>query len=181
MTLQTVWHNNGTVKCVDSADSPAVIYGAQKATADTDVVGEITLRHTVTVKDGVVTSAEYQAPPPPTSEEWYERIQSRADTELQRGISVTISGETYGIRAGPAALALEVGGTVAAERARAAGETLTEPVPTDRGVVDFDADGLDAIFEAVRAHRRAVVERVRELQGMVREGTINEDELDTWP
>lgn len=117
----------------------------------------------------------------PTAEEWYARISKRADTELQRGVSVTIGGETFGIRTGPAALALMVGGTVAAERARAAGKTLTEPVPTDKGVRDFDSDGLDAIFEAVRAHRRAVVERVRELENMVKDGTITESDLDTWP
>lgn len=122
-------------------------------------------------------------PPPPdySTADWHRMIEERADTELQRGVSVTIGDTTYGIRTGPAALALEVGGTVAAERARAAGKTLTEPVPTDRGVQDFDSEGLDAIFEAVRSHRRAVVERVRELQAMVRDGSIQESDLEQWP
>lgn len=115
--------------------------------------------------------------PEKSAAKWYERIQSRADTELQRGVSVTIEGQTYGIRTGAVALALEVGGKVTADEARAKGETLSEPVPTDQGIKDFDADGLDAIFTAVRDRRRAIMERARELQKMVARGTITEEDL----
>lgn len=181
MTLQTVWHDNGNVKCVDNAGSPAVIHGAEKATADTDVVGEITLQHKVTVEDGVVTSAEYQAPPPPTAEQWYSLIESRADRELQRGVSVTIDGTTYGIRTGAVALSIISGGGLRAERSERRGEAVTRKVPTDKGVVPFDRDGLLAIFEAAEAHQQAIVGRVEELQAMVADGTITSEDLELWP
>lgn len=154
--------------------------GYSKAVNDPEENGRLSQDHVVTVEDGKVTGARLDPLPTPP-EVWMQRIQSRADQELQRGVTVTIDGTDYGIRTGPVAMALEVGGTVAAERARAKGEKLSEPVPTDRGVADFDVDGLDAIFEAVRAHRRAVVERVRELEGMVADGTMTEDELGKWP
>lgn len=108
-------------------------------------------------------------------------LESLADTELQRGVSVTINGVTYGIRTGSTALALIGSGSVVAARARAAGTTVTEKVPTDKGIVAFDGDGLDAIFEAVRARRAAVMDRVEELQLKVAQGTITEADLETWP
>lgn len=117
--------------------------------------------------------------PDKAAAEWHSRIEKRADDEVNSGITVTVGGTDYGIRTDAAALAFTTGGAVAADRARGAGETITEPVPTDKGVIDFDADGLDAIFDAARMHRRAIIKRVRELHGKVKDGTITFEDLDT--
>lgn len=92
------------------------------------------------------------------------------------------NGTTYGIRTGPQELALIGSGALAADRARRGNRSISEKVPTDKGVADFDADGLDALFEAVRSRRAAIMERMEQLQQMVSDGTIDEESLGSgWP
>lgn len=76
MTQQTIFYDSeGWVRCIDKADSRATINGAQKAVADTDEVGEITLNHKVTVDNGKVVSTEHFPPPGPTLEDKRKRAQ----------------------------------------------------------------------------------------------------------
>lgn len=113
---------------------------------------------------------------------WHSRIQSRADTELQRGVSVTVNGTTYGIRTGPQALALIDGAAIRADVAARNGETVSRRVPTDQGIVQFDGPGLWSIFEAVENYQQAVSQRAEELEAMVVDGTITESDIDSgWP
>lgn len=113
---------------------------------------------------------------------WYERISERADTELHRGVSVTINGATYGIRTGPQALALIYGAAIRADVADRNNQSVTRRVPTDKGTVSFDGPALWQIFEAVESHQQAVAERAEALEAMVADGSITEADLDSgWP
>lgn len=183
MTLQTVFYDSdGWVRSVEDGESRATVHGCEKAVSDTGVHGELTIRHTVTVKDGEVVSAELQPEPEPTTEQWYKMISQRADRELQRGVSVTVNGTTYGIRTGPQALALIDGAAIRADVSIRNSRKIERLVPTDKGMTRFDQDALWQIFEAVESHQQAVSARVEELQTKVADGTITSDDLDSgWP
>lgn len=111
--------------------------------------------------------------------DWYSLIQSHADRELQRGVSVTVNGTTYGIRTGPQALALIDGAAIRADVAARNNESVSRRVPTDQGTVSFDGPALWQIFEAVESHQQAVAERAEALEAMVADGSISAEELET--
>lgn len=110
--------------------------------------------------------------------DWHAHISQRADTELQRGVTVTIGGTTYGIRTGPQALALIDGAAIRADVAARNNQSVSRRVPTDQGTVSFDGPALWQIFEAVESHQQSVAERAEALEAMVADGSITEGELE---
>lgn len=182
MTIKTVWYNtDGRVKCVDSEDSTATIQGAEKATADTDVVGEITLDHFVTVVDGVVTDAMY-GPSPITDAMWYQRIDARTRAEQQKPLTVILSTGTYTVAMSDAAQIHISAGAFQADRAKRANARFSRHVPTAEGMITVGADDLLAVIDAADARIEACNKRRGELWAKVADGTIVEGDLDEgWP
>lgn len=113
--------------------------------------------------------------------EWFNRIEYRADQELQRGAFVTINGTAYGVRTGQVALAMAAGAGVRAERADRLGESVERLVITDKGVQRFSGRELLLIYEAIEAHQQAITKRVGELHEKVADGSITSKDLDSWP
>lgn len=191
MAMQTIFFDSeGWVRCVEDGESDASVHGCEKALSDTDVHGELTLRHTVTVSDGKVTDAIYHEPPGPTDAQWYKMIEHRADEELGRGVSYTdADGNSYTIRTGPSARSLIAGAHSATERADRLGESITRKIPTQNaGVVNFGNADIVGIFEQVEvlhqgtADKKGIMDRVDELNAKVADGTITESDLDEgWP
>lgn len=118
----------------------------------------------------------------PTAQEWLARIQSRAEDEINGGITVTVSGVDYVVATTASARALIAGAKIRAEEAIAAGTSITRKIPTDKGVKAANEQQLVALFDLVESRHQAVMDRVEELEAKVADGTIAESDIDAgWP
>lgn len=130
-------------------------------------------------------SAGYTAQDDGTWEpDWHARIAAERYTHEIGGTTFTHSdGNTYG-----ADTRREQRGTMAelmddAQKAKDAGDTTySEPWLTPQGWIDLTADDAIAMVSAVKAHVRACFVRQRDLDAMVKAGTITEQDLaEGWP
>lgn len=173
MNIVTVFRDpSGRVLCVERGRSAAHVHGADKARADEDVVGSITLDHVVTVKDGEVTEATY-SPPPITDAMWHQRIAAERERHLRTSISIALSDGSHVVPVNDRSLALAPS---AEQEAREEGDTV--PFPTEAGIVEFVEADLHTIRKALAGHAKTVYRRERDLHKKVLDGSITESDLD---
>lgn len=183
--MQTIWHDeDGRVKAVYDGDTNSTVWqerGYSKAVSDPKKNGPLSQDHVVTVEDGKVTGARLD-PLPPTAEQWLARIASRADTEINAGITVTVDGVDYLVATTASARTLIAGAKIRAEEAIAAGTSITRKIPTDKGIKTANETQLVALFDLVESRHQAVMERIEELHAKVADGTIADTDLEEgWP
>lgn len=104
-------------------------------------------------------------------------IAAERERRLDTSIAVTLSDGDYTIPVNDRSAAL---GTEAFRRAKDDGST--RPFPTDKGIVERDANDLNKISKALDDYITGVWRRAAELQRKVEDGTISEDDLTSgWP
>lgn len=177
--MQTIWHDkSGRVKAVYDGDTTSTVWrdrGYFKAVSDPEKNGRLSQNYVVTISNGEVTDTIFD-PPPLTTERWLARIAIERERRLSTHIPVTLSGGEYVIPVSDRAAALAPN---AEKRARKHGKKV--PFPTDKGIIDFDADDLARIEDAIGDYLEAVWRRERELQAKVADGSITEADLEDWP
>lgn len=155
--IQTVWYDTeGRVKCVDDGDSKATVPGHDKATADTDSVGEITLDHVVTVENGQVVSATFDPPPKPEpTKQQLDAYARRLAVDKRRAVMGATDGVSDAVLQSEF---LSLQGRAAAMMRR---ETSGRGKPGESGALDqleAQADALGAIDAALETVRGKIAD-----------------------